>query len=232
MHHEEPGQKQHCEEMQRAGRLPAAEHVGQPRQDRARTRRHREAGDEGKRHQREQHDPVAQLLQAVVSRALGEAQPRVSDALARQGPDVRAGDPEVVPQVAVGEARDKPGDERRQQHPGEEEMDDTPRRKVEVGWRGGPGGKCPGLAAGNAEQPGRLELPPEDLDMAGDSLAPDDPDPQHRVVEGEARLFADVERGVRAEYLQPRSCEEEQADHPGPVADPRPNRLAVDQTSR
>jgi hypothetical protein len=50
-----------------------------------------------------------------------------------------------------------------------------------------------------------------------------------RLEVGEAGLLADIECGVGVEDVEAALQQEEQADHPDPVGDPRPDRLPVDQ---
>src|SRR5690606_42024898 len=56
-------------------------------------------------------------------------------------------------------------------------------------------------------------------------------DLQHRVVELEAGLVADVEGRMGIEYLEPRKQQEEQADRPDPMGDARCQRLPIDEWS-
>ncbi len=222
MYDEEADQKQHRGEMDGAGGLASAQHVGEERDHRVHRRRHGEPGQDHQRQQDEQHAAIGEFLQRVVVPLMVEFQLRMVGDVAGEAAEVVDPRGEVAPEVAVDEAGDQPDQQRAGKYPGEEEMHDAAGRQVLSGRDGRPGRKAaPDRAfrtARHAEDAGCVEARAKQADIADRTLrrvfAAHGED---LVVEAEARLLADIERRMRVEYLQAGQQQEEQADGPDPV---------------
>ena len=233
MDDEEGDEQRHHHEMNGARCLAAAEHVRQKGQQRVAAGRHGEPGQDHQREEDEQHHCIGELLQRVVVARVVEPQSRMVGDVARQPLDVAEGRHQFA-EMAVDHAGGEPCEQRAHQQPGEEEMDHPAGGEVVMRRDRGPAWKRhiarPLGRAGHAEHAACVELRTEQLGVAaGPSLGVFGADFQHVVVEAEARLVADIECRMRVEYLQTGEQQEEQADRPHPMGDPRPGELPVDQ---
>ncbi|WP_376767675.1 hypothetical protein [Mesorhizobium zhangyense] len=113
-------------------------------------------------------------------------------------------------------------------------MDDAACRQILMGRNRRPCWKGAGVqvvgSAGEAQNTGGIEAVAEDIGVTFRSVGRVfGAETQHRIVEAEARLLADIKRRMRVEYLQPGQQQEEKRERPYPMRQPRPGGLPIDE---
>ena len=175
-----------------------------------------------------------QLLQAVIATVAMETKPQMVADTARQAPDIAHGWKNVAPEVAAEETAEKPDEEGGGKQPGKEEMDHPSGRQILIGGQRRPGGKAAigriVIRPAHAEKTRCREIAAKDRGKTIDRAVriPHRPHGQDPVVEFEAGLVADVERGMSIEDLQSAQEQEKQRDRPGPVRQPGRGPVPID----